>query len=253
MPDRDRALSRRGVLRGIGSASVSTFGLTSLAGRTAADSGSRLESKPDHVRIGFDRDYLETYQPELVTDHLDVTPKALYGWVARSEDYDTSVACYFAAYTHQNSAWYAPGDIDAHFGDHEPVQIEVDDESGDPVRVRASIYHWMKGETVAATVPMDDSGQRPRLYVFKPHHHYRAAQPDESTTAVEVDDLTAVFEDWMDDGLDENLIEGAFTNPWVMQTEPDFWAEGVGGISANALYVSALQTAGIGDLGSLTA
>lgn len=235
-------------------AAAVTLGTAGASGVVAAD---HYDRQPEHVTLSYERDVLKKYQPKLVIDHLGVQPEAMYGWVARSEAHETFVCCYFTVYTHQESAWYIPTGGDAHFGDHEPVQIEVDEDTGDPERVRASIYHWQKEETHANRVPMDDSGNRPLLYAFKPHHHYRAAAPDESAVDIQLEDLTSVFADWLEgktsgDGLEDELKTSAMTNPWTMQTESSFWHNDIGSFSKTAAYVSVMRTTGLGgEVGSL--
>jgi len=60
----------------------------------------------------------------------DMEPvQVLYGYVARSNEYETDMLCYWAQLTHQDGL---PGvRADSHLGDHDPIFVFVDSESGD--------------------------------------------------------------------------------------------------------------------------
>jgi len=206
--------------------------------------GKHFDVQPEHVTISYDQEMLEQYRPELVFSE-DSRNKflGLYGWVARSNEYDTDVCVFWCSYSHQEG-WL--GNLDSHYGDHEPLQVEVNSETGDIERVRASVYHWIKGEGPASEISMKDG--RPHLEVVDPWHQYTAATS--AGILPQVKDLTAVFEDWLDDGLEDALHPGSSTNPWSMRTRGDWWRREYG-VSTNALLVSATKTAGIGEVGSL--
>ena len=89
---------------------------------------------------------------------------------------------------------------------------------------------------------------RLHLEVVDPWHQYTAATA--AGILPEVKDLTAVFEDWLDEGLKDSLAPGTSTNPWTMQARGDWWRREYG-FSTNALLVSATKKAGIGEVGSL--
>jgi len=232
-------------------AGATALGAGVLSGVAAAE---HYDVQPDHVSISYDQDYLEQYCPELVFS-ADARQKFLdlFGWVARSPEYDTDVCVYWADYSHQEGLI---GNLDSHYGDTEPLQVEVNSETGEVERVRASIYHWIKGEGTASEVSMKDG--RPHLQVVDPWHQYTAAAA--AGIVPEVEDLTAVFEDWLDDGLEESLHPGSSTNPWVMQTRDSWWREASFSIlgteiatwpSTDEMIVSAYKMAGIGQVGSL--
>jgi len=231
-------------------AAVAT-GTAVLAGTAAA---SHLEDIPENVSIEFDQVMLEKYRPRLVFP-TEAREKliGLYGWVAKSPDYSTDVCCFWSKYTHQEG-WL--GDLDSHWGDHEPLQVVVDSETGDVVRVRASIYHWIKGEVVGDAIPMHDE-THPRLRVLSPHHQYTAPRPADSGSFFEVDDLTGAFGDWLSNGLEVALRPGSTTNPWIMQNHGHWWrnTETALGIelpfSHRSWLVKSAAAAGYDTVGSL--
>ncbi len=231
-------MHRRQFLKATG---ATALGAGVLSGTALA---AHYDAQPEHVTISFDQSYLEQYRPELVLS-ADAREKFLgmYGWVATSPEYDTNVCVYWCSYSHQEG-WL--GNLDSHYGDHEPLQVEVNSETGDIERVRASVYHWIKGETLASEASLKDG--RPHLEVVDPHHQYTAATS--AGILPEVEDLTAVFQDWLDDGLEDALHPGSSTNPWSMEVRGDWWRREYG-VSTNALLVSATKAAGIGEVGSL--
>lgn len=237
--------TRRAVLTGAGAAAL---GSAVLSGTAAAD---HRDAQPEYVDITYEPDTLDRYAPV-----FDIAPvdreklRGLYGWVARApaDERDTFVCCYVMKYRLQEG-WLGP--TDSHKGDHEPVQVEVDRTTGEVTRLRASVYHWLKGEVPAAAAPLAENGRTPRLKIFTPHHHYTAAAPDATTERFDVRDLTEIFDAILANGLEEDLQPGAFTNPWLMRDRADFWRDGALGI--DGLVVSALSIAGVGTTGSLGA
>jgi len=232
---------------------------TAALGLTGTAAASHLEDIPENVTIEFDQTMLETYRPKLVfpgssRDKLI----GLYGWVARSPDYDTDCLVYWCKYTHQEG-W--AGSLDSHWGDHEPLNIEVDSQTGEPVRLRASIYHWLKGEVTGDAMPLVDD-THPHLRVIEPWHQYTLPRPVDDGVYVDVKDLTDPddgLEAWLANGLEDALRPGSCTQPWKMRTAPHWWrntqtALGIElPISFDAGLVRLARRAGVGEVGSLEA
>jgi hypothetical protein len=234
------------VLRGAGGVLAGSL----VVGTAAAD---HPDAQPTYVDITYEPDVLDTYAPV-----FDIAPEdrekldGLYGWVARApaDERDTFVCCYFMKYTLQEG-WLGP--TTSHRGDHEPVQVEVNRETGDVTCVRASVYHWLKGESDAAGVPFADNDTSPRLRVFTPHHHYGAAAPTAATERFDVEDLTEIYDAMLANGMEGDLYPGAFRNPWVMRNRGHFWRDTAAGLSIDAAIASALAAVGYGGRGSLEA
>lgn len=207
------------------------------------------QTKSEHIRLEYDQPFLERYVPKLSMKYATRQKfNGIYGWVARSTEYDTDICTYWCEYSHQEG-WL--GNLDSHDGDHEPLAVEVDSETGDVETIWGSIYHWTKGQEDAALVPMD--GKQARLRVFKPHHHYTAAKPKDNCTAFTVQNLHDKFTGWLANGLASALYPGSTTTPWVMKSRPHYWREGEDGISTNAAIVSAFRTFNPGDVGGFSA
>lgn len=237
-------VTRRQFVRSGAGLAVAGAALTTAQTATA----SHLDGPGENVELVYDQDMLEAYQPRLVFP-TEAREKliGLYGWVARSADEDTDVCCYWARYTHQDGLFAR---FDSHHLDHEPVQVEVDSETGDVRRVRASVYHWLKGEVRPSEELLYD-GTHPHLRVISPWHQYTAAGLVDDGVFVDVEDLTGEYESWLKNGLEEDLYPGATTVPWRMQSRDHFWQDTLAGISVTATVLSAFRTAGIDEAGSL--
>lgn len=252
MPADDaREVSRRDFLRGTGSALAAPAALTAgVVGASGIASASHMDEPGENITIEYDEATLETYRPRLVFP-TEAREKliGLYGWIVRSADYDTDVACYFCRYTHQQG-WVGP---DSHFGDTEPMQVEFDPDTGEVKRVRASIYHWIKGEVNPPPEALLYDETHAHLRVISPWHQYTAAGPSDDGTFVDVSDLTEAYPDWLANGLEDSIYQGAFTVPWRMQDRAHFWQDTLAGLSIDGAVVSTFQSLGLGESGTLEA
>lgn len=200
------------------------------------------EHQPSHVTLAFDREFLEQYRPRLdfaavETNPEDSLPNAMYGWRASSPEHSTDVAVFWADYQYQQGL--SPFGHDSHLGDHEPVYVFVDDEDGSVEEVVYSAYHWLRGRA-RSSVLYDET--HPMLSVVSPWHQYSLGGVADGEF-VSVENLLAVFEDWLADGLEEELAPGTVRNPWRMQGSSGrqhWWREGADGISMNAVFVSSM-------------
>ncbi|PSO54347.1 MAG: hypothetical protein BRC31_01915, partial [Actinobacteria bacterium QS_5_72_10] len=137
---------------------------------------------------------------------------------------------------------------DSHFGDHEPVLVFVDSASGELGRVAASVYHWSKGQAPAEQVPLYD-GTHPKLRVIDPWHHYTETTEDGVLEPVE--DLSDVYQSWLDNGLEDDLHPGANTDPWRMRTRGHWWRDAAFGFSPTAVQIGAARRLGFGVAGTI--
>jgi hypothetical protein len=249
--------TRREFLGRTGQAAATVVGVAALGDRVRADHDER---QPADVQLVYDQDRLHQHRPLLDMNYADYQRLVgLYGWIAQSPSYDTDVYVYWCKYTDQEAPWWAPGT--GHLGDHEPVQVEVDKATGEVQRVRASIFHWIKGEVTGSVMPLDEAGQRPELRVINPHHQYTAATNRDNLQAIPVDNLHDVYPGMLANGLEESLVPGASKEPWLMRYEEDFWRAGefglpfgLGGLplpDTAALRLSILQNLGFGESGTL--
>lgn len=239
--------TRRGFLRSTSAAGATAVGGHLVAGRVAA---SHLDVPGENVTLEYDQGMLDTYRPRLVIPTAAREKLiGIYGWVAKSADFETDVCCYWTKYTHQEGFL---GNLDSHDGDHEPLQVEVDSTTGDVTRVRASVYHLLKAEVQAASAPLYEE-THPHLRVIEPWHQYTAARPSDEGAFLDVKDLTSVFPRWLDNGLESALHPGSTTVPWRMRDRGSWWRDTIVGVSfAEQFYRGALR-AGLDTAGSLEA
>lgn len=246
-------VTRRQALVALGTAATGSL-TTSVVVRGETDELPHYAEQPDSVTLEFDATEMAEYQPLLkLQPEDDEKLLGLYGWKAVDENRSTDVYCYWCSYTHQEASGLGRVffNADAHLGDHEPVQVVVDSDTGDVVSVRASIYHWIKGETATNDPLMDDTGKRPRLRVINPWHQYTLADEDAETQQKTVEDLRDEYRSWLRNGLEESVAIGATTNPWTMATRESWWQRGTFGISLSEQRIRTARTLGLDTVGRL--
>lgn len=227
--------TRRQLLRGSAGLALGT----TLVGTVRA---GHPDEQPDHVTISFDRAELKTYRPLLDLRDADGTAlQGLWAWIARSPEYDYDWYVYWARWTHQ--AGFT--DYDSHDGDHEPIYVGVDPDTGRVQRLLYSAYHWLKASAGRGAIPFYEGTERPKLYVFSPWHHYRLTE----RAGVDVDlvDLQDDIDDWLANGMESELAVSQPYDPAAMQSRDHWWQRGTFGVSATALFYEAARMTGFHD------
>lgn len=212
MPAGRRDFLRALSLAGVGGAGVISSSGVSSSGVAVAAHG---DHKPDHVTLEHDGATLRRYRPRLDLSAVranpdDGPPNGLYGWVARSPRRATDVAVYWAAYGDQDGL--LSDGRDSHPGDHEPVYVAFSGERGEVVEVVSSAFHWLRRRSAD---PDRFRGTHPELTVVSPWHHY-APGTAVGGEFVELRDLTARYDSWLDGGLGDALEPGVVVDPWRM-------------------------------------
>jgi len=223
--------------------SATALALTGSIATTAAAQGDPIaEATPEHVTHEFDVETLKRYRPQLVVREIDRAKlRSLFGFVARSPEYDTDVGVYWMEYSHQEGVSpLAPPLNDSHYGDHEPFYVFFDSETGDVVEVVYSAYHWIAGKSPAASTPMDET--HPKAHIVRPWHHYYLTE--ETGVYVDLADLTQALGDWWANGMDESLYLEGVTVPWRMRTRAHWWQDTAAGFSIDAWYAKQLYRLG---------
>lgn len=234
--------TRRRVLRGL--ASGATVGLVAGAA-TASHGGDGEYAPPEDVTIDFPADAMDRYRPalELPADETERSRFiALYGWRARSDDWDRDWYVYWSSWTNQVGAF----DATSHDGDHEPFYVGVVD--GQPVEVLYSAYHWLRGGVTTPALPLVDD-THVNAHVVVPWHQYQV-RPTDRHTLPEVRDLGAVFEAWLDNGLREDLRPQSVHQPPRMREWASWWRDDFGGTLTETIY-QAIRPLGLGRQGGL--
>lgn len=205
-----------------------------------------MEQKPEHVSLTYDESTLLDYAPRLVlSSDARAKLRDLWGWTARSPEYDRDIHVYVALYTHQDGIgtigqWLS----DSHLGDTEWYYVLSNPNTGETERVIYDAYHWVAGRQSADTITMD--GQHPVAKIVDPWHFYAHGSVDAaSATAVdEVKDLTAEFGGLLANGLAESLEPGSVTNPETMTARGHWWRSTVGEWSYDAALAMAVYDIG---------
>ncbi|WP_276257233.1 hypothetical protein [Halomontanus rarus] len=229
-------LSRRRFL----AAATATVATTIVPGLATADTP---DWSPDHiVNVGDEDAGLRRYQPYLDIRRDDQQSLiGIYGWYADSDTYDTRAYYYWAKYAKQDSlADQIPlvGPLfakDSHFGDHEPVIVFTDAETGAVEEVVYSGYHHF-GVQLAAdqmTLVEDEADQptHPSLEVATPHHHYRHQRDGtrgvraSSIAGAEFGSFLEKQSAWEKNGVFGASHEPAVFDPWEARDQGTWWAE----------------------------
>lgn len=182
------------------------------------------DAKPEDVEITWDEYYLRQYQPKVrLPQQSRSGVKGMYGYVAEDENEDTDVLCYWLHLDRFDSL--PGGDLGSDLGDHEPIYVFVDRESGEVDRIVYSAFHWEAGEVE----PDEDDLETSRtnfpthatFEVTETWHHYRF-NPERDGEFVELKAWPEVRDTWVANNFGASAT--ATQNPWEM-LETDTWRE----------------------------
>lgn len=193
--------------------------ILSRVGRTA----DPYAAKPEHVSLEFEEATLKKYRPRLITRHLEIKPSYLYSWVARTEEWDLDVACYWCWYEGQSSD-VKPA---SHQGDREPIYVAFSTEDGEVKQVAVDGYHYFSAYYEGA-IPFQDGDEfRPTFHVQKPYHFYSGG--GDGGEDVDLEDMTEQYPDWWMNGW--KVHQRSVVVPWAMlgaDRRSDWWPDNVG-------------------------
>lgn len=192
-------------------------GVAIYGGATAAAATDPYQPQPSTVRLEYDEAVLKKYRPKLVIEHLDIKPNFLAGWVARSNDRDTHVACYWAYYVAQSGGGVNSAE---HADDREPVQVHYDPDTGEVQQVIVDGYHYYAARYPEPTLVEDT---RPLLYVQKPYHFYVDQGQRSGGKDVDLEDMHDWYPGWIRNGW--LVSKKAALVPWEMFTRTHYWSE----------------------------
>jgi len=183
-------------------------------------------AKADKTIIEFDEQYLRNYQPMLrMSSDARQRHKGLYGYVARSEEHETDVLCYWSQLTHQDGL---PGvNSDSHLGDHEPIFVFVNDD-GSVDKIVYSAYHWFAGSATfgsGTTKLKANRASQPThavMSVVSPWHNYQFT-PEKDGAFVELKSWPEVRSTWIKNGFYKPANAAAIEDPWRMESLDSWW------------------------------
>jgi hypothetical protein len=235
------------VLRTAGAAALGTGVVASTVSAATDAVQEYYDAQPEHVTLSYDADALEAYAPYLsMESQAREKFLGLWGWIARSAEYEHDVYCYVALYSHQEGISPLAGPLsDSHYGDTEWYYSLVDPDTGALADVVFDAYHWIAGKRSASTIPTD--GEHPVANVVSPWHMFNhTATADEAFAVDGVADLTAKFPALIENGLDESLEPGTVVNPdrMTLGGRSHWWRDTVDGWSFDAAYARTMYRIG---------
>ena len=222
-------VSRRDVLRtGAAALAVGAVG-GSVAGSAAAATGDYPHlDVPEHVTISTDPAGIEPWQPRLTwgAEYPDQDPLGYYSFRVSSPEYADDCVVGFHKYEKQDGV----SEHDSHDGDHEPVYVFFDSDTGDVTNVVCSGYHWFRSKIPASSIRLVDTdrGQQPVLRVVDPWHHHLPVQPEQGWggRTFDVETLDAAISEWLTNDMASELRTDQPYLPWRMRSAEDWWREG---------------------------
>lgn len=220
--------SRRALLRDLGRGAAGVGALTVGAAGTAA--AAHPEQQPDYVGFTYDEELIQEYQPLLYTGGLEHHPQRYYATYCSSTESNLDVVVGFHYYLTQEGV--DPGGRDSHFTDREPVYVYVDSQTGEPVKVQYSAFHWYANTASYQQLQTDSTDKRALLRVAPKHHHhliYEGSDDGSDGVQLPVSNLLAedVYPGWLSNGLESEIHPGAVYNPQEeMQYRPYWWRDG---------------------------
>lgn len=237
--------TRRDVLRGAGLAAAAAAG-ASLPAAAQADY-PHWDAQPEHVTLSYAEQTLLNYAPRLeLEQEAREKLQGLWGWTARSQEYDLDWHVYTALYTHQEGlSPLGTALSDSHLSDTEFYYVGVDADTGETQQVIYDAYHWIAGRLPAESITMD--GNHPVAKVVSPWHFYSHPNSSASTATAfdEIGDLTERFEPLLSNGLAESLEPGTVVDPATMTARDHWWRSMVGEVSFDATLASVVYDFGL--------
>ncbi len=204
-------------------------------------------SKPDSVEITFDEQRLRKYQPKLkMSDATGKRFDGLYGYVATSPDQDTDVLCYWSKVKRVAEIdWIDDTKLGSGLGDHDPIYVFVDSETGDIQRIVYSTYHLGAAEARPSedeleTSEYSDEPTHPTFTVADRWHHFNYT-PDATGHLTELKSWPEVRSTWANNNFGPDAA--AVQDPWQLTSTND-WRANDGWFSTTDLWLSLGQTLG---------
>lgn len=205
--------TRRGLIKGLGSAAAA-----SATGVVGVAMASHLRDIPDKVTISDDPSLIKPYRPRFVLEDVEPDPIAYYGLHAEHEDRDLAAVYGFVTYPFQDGRTEA----DSHLGDHEPIIVFYEQETGDIARVHYTPYHWFNTAAVPETIQFTSDGS-PMFRVHPRYHHYQLYAGEASGRDLELRSLADAIDGWLANGMNSELALSQPYDPWDMFGRESFW------------------------------
>lgn len=261
-PLRERPVSRRDALRGLGRGVTLAGSVTAVSATAAARSVDTFaNAKPESVSISHDTEFLNRYRPLLDTSNVPFDNRpTLYGWklTNRDEDVETVAAVYCCEYAVQKDVLT----LTSHPGDHEWIYVFVDPDSGEVTEVSYCAYHWLRGYVLNPPVYGGEGEDHPMFRIAPTYHNYiPMTEETDSSVLFEPKSLgdyssrSGPVYQWLENGMAEDMEPGAVHEPWLLNSSGPldaWWRQDTTGINMYILdaWQFAAFTVGIGIAGS---
>jgi hypothetical protein len=211
--------TRRDVLATAGTVAISIGGVASTSSVASAD-GER--SVPSDVTLSFDKETIREYQPEFVLQSVEPRPYGVWAVHAEKQGSGLNAVCGFTRYPYQSGTT----SYDSHYLDHEPWIVWYDAATGETERVDYAAYHWFRGHAFRDQLEFaTDARKRPVFRVDPNYHHYYLYSGSLAGERPEVNSLLDAIEDWLANGMDEELALSQPYDPWAMMSRDSWWRE----------------------------
>lgn len=191
------------------------------AGIDTASADSHESDAFDNVTISYDETLLRRYQPRTVLDPNAVDRfKFTLGYVAESDEYDTTALCYVSRFTHQEGLT----GLDSHLGNTVPQYVFLEEDGQQPVEVVWNGWHWNAAAISGEAAPLSED----RVDGSATHISFESVYPWENLVLADASDgIFLELKDWQDrrsyliedNGLYNRGAAKAFEKPWVMGSE----------------------------------
>ncbi|UTF52747.1 twin-arginine translocation signal domain-containing protein [Natronosalvus rutilus] len=184
------------------------------------------EHKAESTTIEYDEWYLRNYQPQLnmALEERD-RMNGMYAYVARSEEENTDVLCYWV-YLDRESEADEKIRTGSDLGDHQPIYVFVND-AGKVEKIVYSAFHWYTATiTPGPDVLWQDRKDDPAHAAFEmtPHGHFmfNATEPGDF---YELKPWPEVRDVWKNNTFYSRSKPNTIENPWEIGAHDHWWAE----------------------------
>ena len=213
--------------------------------RAEPDTDYSWRDDGDDIIRRYDEAEMREYLPRFdISSHAREQLIGIYGWIAESEQHDTTAYYYWLRYSHQDPIVEDLGLLerafgvlatDGHLWDHEPSIVFVDPASQSVEAAVVTGYHHYPLQVDRRVAPLTadvlDAETHLELEVIDPWHHYRLnASKDgaDLTNTVPLHNFIDVRDRWERRGTFDRSAALAVDNPWSMRDgrQKTWWKEG---------------------------
>ena len=210
-------------------------------------SSKEWEEKPDDVEIAWDEYRLRKYRPKLVMDEATRRRMdGLYGYVAKSDEEETDVLCYWSKFDESESLPIGNNALVSDIGDHDPIYVFVDKETDEIDRIVYSGFQLDAAEVQPSEDELETSDfsgdpTHATFEVVSDWHHYRYAPEKIGHLNYELKPWPEVRETWQSNNFGPDAA--AVENPWRLLDEDD-WRDNDGLFSLTDMWLDVAKSLG---------